>query len=96
MKIQTPIVVNKSDQIHKEDIALKKACKDFESILVSQMLKSMRESVSKTDLFGSSEKEEMFQGMLDNEIAQQMSEKSGFGLGDAIYAQLSRRKTAKG
>lgn len=75
----------------KEDAALHKACRDFESVLVSQMLSSMRSTVQKADLFGSDKKEEMFQSMLDNEIAKNCSEDSSFKMGDMIYQQLSKK-----
>jgi Rod binding domain-containing protein len=79
----------------KDEQRLKKACKQFESVLVGQMLKQMRESVPKTDLFGSDEKESMFRGMLDDEIAMNASNSGAFGLADVIYSQLAPKNLAK-
>lgn len=76
----------------KADAKLHKACRDFEAMLVSQMLGEMRQTVQKTDLFGSSEKEEMFQGMLDNEIAKDVSQNGSMGIGDILYRQISRQQ----
>ncbi len=75
-----------------EDVKLRKACRDFESLLVQQMLSKMRASIPKSDLFGSKDKEEIFQGMLDEQYATQMSESGAIGLGDTIYAQLAALK----
>lgn len=84
---QTAALTNKD----KEDASLKKACHDFESLMVAQMLKKMQESIQKTDLFGSSEKEEMFQDMLNDEVANELSSQNGIGLGDLIYKQLTAK-----
>lgn len=75
-----------------EDQELKNACRAFESILVAQMLKEMRASVPKTDFFGSKDKEETFQMMLDQNIAEAMSQSGSFGIGDAMYNQLKITK----
>jgi len=73
----------------KEDAALKKACREFESLLVAQMLHQMRATVPKADLFGSREKEEIFQSLLDDEVAKEISRTGTLKLADLIYAQLS-------
>jgi flagellar protein FlgJ len=80
---------------NKEDAALRKACNDFESLLVGQVLKQMRQSIQKTELFGSREKEDMFQGMLDDEISKEMSTNHSIGIADVMYKQLSRQKTTQ-
>ncbi len=79
----------------KADTELKKACREFESLLTAQMLKKMRETVPKSDFFGSSEKEEIFQDMLDQEVCRNLSESSSLGLADLMYKQLSRQQGEK-
>ncbi len=78
---------------NKEDIKLRKACQGFEALLVQQMLSAMRQTVEKSDIFGSREKEEVFQGMLDEQMAVEMSRTGSLGLADMLYAQLSRLNT---
>jgi flagellar protein FlgJ len=80
---------------NKDDAALKKACHEFESLMVNQMIKKMRDSVPKSDFFGSREEEETFQNMLDEETSKNISSSGGFGLGDLIYKQLTAQNTAK-
>ena len=88
--INTQNVAPKTEAQSKEDVKLRKACQDFEALLLSQMLTKMRETVPKTDLFGSSEKEEIFQGMLDQEIAKEMANSSTMGIAELMYSQLSK------
>lgn len=78
-------------QIDKADAKLKKTCQDFEAMMVSQMLGQMRQTVQKTDLFGSGEKEQIFQGMLDSEIAKNVSQNGSMGIGKMLYEQLSKQ-----
>jgi flagellar protein FlgJ len=76
----------------KESRELRKTCREFESLLIAQMLKSMRATVPESDLFGSKEKEEIFRSMLDDETARQVAQTGAFKLGDIIYEQLSRQR----
>jgi flagellar protein FlgJ len=39
---------------------LKKACMDFESLFIHQILKSMRQTISETNFFGGGPAEEIF------------------------------------
>ena len=73
----------------KQDAKLKKACQDFESVLIQQMLTAMRQTVSKSDLFGDREKEDMFQGMLDQETSIQLSKSGSLKVAELLYKQLS-------
>lgn len=73
-----------------EDTKLRQACKDMESVFMGQLLKSMRSTVNKTDLFGSDKEEGMFQDMMDDEIAKRASDQKGVGIADMLYNQLSR------
>jgi flagellar protein FlgJ len=70
----------------KELEKLKKACSDFESIFMHQMLKEMRKTVKKTGLIHGGQAEEIFSDMLDQERAKTMT----IGLGDMLFMQLSK------
>ncbi|MDI6600994.1 MAG: rod-binding protein [Thermoanaerobacteraceae bacterium] len=69
----------------KDDELLKKACQDFESILVSMVLKNMRATVPKDSLYGNSIGIDIFTSMLDDEYAKEISQSGGFGLADMLY-----------
>ena len=69
--------------------ALKKACRDFESILVHTLLKSMRKSLSKSEGIGAGS--EMYTTMGDLELARTLAHGRGMGLGDLLFEQLKNR-----
>lgn len=72
----------------KTDQELKSVSREFESILVYQMLEAMRATVPESKLFGSFAMK-TFQSMMDQEVANEMSKKRGIGLADMIYKQLT-------
>lgn len=69
--------------------ALMKSCKDFESVMLGQVLKQMRASVQSSDPLNQGAANETFRGMLDDENAKSMARHGGIGLAEAIYRQLS-------
>ena len=73
----------------KTDEQLKSLSKQFESIFVHQLLKSMRSTVQKTGLFDS-HATSMYESLHDEEIAKLMPEQKGIGLADVIYRDLAR------
>lgn len=70
------------------DQALRAAAQQFESVFLNMMLKSMRDATPQDGMFDS-EQTKMFTGMLDQQLAQNMSSR-GVGLADAMVRQLSR------
>ena len=73
----------------KPNKQLKSLSKQFESIFVHQLLKSMRSTVQKTGLFDS-HATSMYESLHDEEIARLMTEQKGIGLADVIYRDLAR------
>lgn len=87
----TPITADSATTTaNKGDVKLRKACQGFEAMLVQQMLSAMRQTVEKSDVFGSREKEDVFQGMLDQQMADEMARTGSMGIADMLYAQLSK------
>lgn len=82
-----PTTVSEADQ--RQQRKLKEACQDFEAIFLSQILKSMRKTVSKTDLFGKGTDEETFQEMMDSELCRSVARTQSVGIADVLYRQLS-------
>lgn len=79
-----------------DDKRLKQTCSDFESLLVSQMLANMRQTIPENSLFGSSDADDIFQDMMDQQIAQNIAESGSIGIGKLIYKQVSEAsKSAK-
>ncbi|NLK21807.1 MAG: flagellar biosynthesis protein FlgJ [Epulopiscium sp.] len=74
----------------KDEVVLKKACKEFEAYFINQMFKEMRSTVQPGGLIEKSRTEEIFQEMLDEEYSKGASQGTGIGLADMLYKQLSK------
>lgn len=70
---------------------LREACKDFESLFVQQVLKSMRKTVSKSDFFGGGPGGEIFESLFDQELSRSITNREGFGLGKILYQQMIQK-----
>ena len=68
---------------------MEKVARDFESVFVNKLLESMRKAIPKSGLLDSSALD-MYQSMMDQEMAKNMSERKGMGLGEMVYKDLSR------
>ncbi len=71
------------------DQALKAAAQQFEALFMSMMLKSMRDATPQDGVMDN-EQTRMFTGMLDQQLAQNMSSGRGIGLADMLVKQLSQ------
>ncbi len=67
---------------------LEAAVKDFESLLIEQMLKEMRKSIPDGGLFGVNRGREIFNEMLDGEYARLMSDRGGIGLAQYMLTRM--------
>ena len=89
MKIAAP--KTPTEALPAEKKRLKKACEEFESIFVSQMLKEMRPKED-DPIFGESHAKKMYEEMLDEERAKALTKNaSPLGIGDALYKKLIDR-----
>ena len=74
----------------KDAEALKKSCQDFEAIFIQSMFKAMRKAVPDGGLFSRSTGTEMFQEMIDQEIATTVARSQSVGLAEQMYRQLEK------
>ncbi len=91
---QLAIDANSLDQLRAQaqqspDKALKAVSKQFESLFINMMLKSMREATPQDGMFDS-EQTRMFTGMLDQQLSQNMASR-GIGLAEIMVKQLSMK-----
>ncbi|MDH4321107.1 MAG: rod-binding protein [Desulfobulbaceae bacterium] len=89
---QMPITLKKTAPAtdKSKERELRKACHDFEAIMLKQMLDAMRKSVPKSGLLDNdSYANKMYQSMQDDELSQEMARGKGMGLGEVLYQQLS-------
>ena len=76
----------KAAQLH----TLRKAASDFESLFLSQLLKTMQATVHKTEQSKSLGGDIMLD-VASEKLAESLSKKGGIGLGDMIYETMKRR-----
>jgi len=69
------------------DSELREAAEQFEAIFLNEFLKQARKAKLAEDLFASSAKE-TYEGMLDREMASQLSSQVNLGIADALVRQL--------
>jgi murein DD-endopeptidase MepM/ murein hydrolase activator NlpD len=89
-KIELKGYLPKVDKPEQQDKALKKSCRDFESLLMHQLLKTMRRTVEKCDLFHGGQGEEIYESLLDMELSKSMSGLGPNSLAEILYQQLKR------
>ncbi len=65
-------------------------CIEVESLFVAKMFKEMRNSVEKTEWINGGFAEEIFEDMLYDEYALQVSKNSTIGMAKMIYEEMSR------
>ena len=68
--------------------ALRKACKDFEAVFTYQILKSMRGTIEKCDLFHGGQGEEIYESLLDQELSKKIAGGGSNSLSEFLYQQL--------
>lgn len=82
---------NNEDKIQKEKKDLKKVSQEFEAIFLKKIMDEMDKTIDKKDsMFYGGNAEDVFQGMLNDERAKEISKSGGIGLSEMIYKQLSQ------
>jgi flagellar protein FlgJ len=74
------------------DADLQRVSEQFESLLLNFMLREMRATVPESALFPQSMTEEIFSGMLDEQIAGEMAKNGGIGISRMLFNQLKGEK----
>ncbi|MEE9554275.1 MAG: transglycosylase SLT domain-containing protein [candidate division Zixibacteria bacterium] len=68
---------------------LKKACKDFESIFISYMLKTMHKTTEDSGLFGKGLGGDIYQEIFDEKLAETMAESNQLKIGEIMFDRYS-------
>jgi flagellar protein FlgJ len=71
--------------------SLRDATQQFETLFISQLMKSMRGTVPQSGLMGSGGGQQLFREMLDQELAGRVAQAGGIGIGEMLYQQLSHQ-----
>ena len=75
----------------QDEARLEKACKDFEAIILNQILSAMRKAVPEGGLFEKSYGEKIYQSMMDEELSKNIAHGKGMGLGEMLFRQLTSK-----
>ncbi len=67
-------------------------CRQLESTAVNGLFRAARKTVSDGGPFSGGFAGSMFQGLADEEYSRMIAARGGFGLGDALFAQIEARK----
>ncbi len=76
-------------------VKLQKAVREFESLFINYLLKSMRNTINKENDEGGSYGDEMMTGMFDMELSKHLARNSSFGVGEMLYFNLTGEKLPK-
>ncbi|MFN5096512.1 MAG: rod-binding protein [Limnohabitans sp.] len=77
----------KGDAARDPRQAIRKTAEQFEAYFIQQMMKTMRESIEKSDLVDSGNME-MYQDLMDKEVSLSMAKRGGMGLADMLERQM--------
>ena len=69
--------------------SLKEVAKQFETLFLNMMLKSMRDASMGNSIFDN-EQSKMYTGLMDQQLSQQLASSRSIGLADMMVKQLSR------
>jgi flagellar protein FlgJ len=79
----------KGDAARDPSKAVRKTAEQFEAYFIQQMMKSMRESIEKSDLVEGGNME-MYQDLMDKEVSLGMAKRGGMGLADMLERQMNQ------
>ncbi|MDJ0813883.1 MAG: rod-binding protein [Woeseiaceae bacterium] len=74
---------------------LREVAGQFEALFIEMVFNNMREASLGDPLIGNSEQHEMYRGMLDQQLALEMSSGRGIGLADMLVRQLGGEQTVE-
>jgi len=70
---------------------LKRTCTEFESIFITYMLKSMRNTLVEDGLFGKTNEAKIVKSMFDEKLGLGIARGGGIGLGRMLFEELKMK-----
>ncbi len=68
--------------------ALRQTAEDFEAVFLGQMLKPMFETIQVNSEYGGGHAEEVYRGMMVDEVGKSIAKSGGIGIADSVYKEL--------
>lgn len=75
-----------SRQLEIERKRLRESCREFESVMVSYIMKTMRDSVMRAE--EPENAREMYEDMLAAQMSKEVGKSGSIGMGDMLYSKL--------
>jgi Rod binding domain-containing protein len=69
--------------------------KQFEGLLLNQLLSAMRKTVPESELFGKSSAEQIYMDMFDEKVASEVSQSGQTGISDMVVEELKRQQQSQ-
>jgi len=77
-----------SASVENDDTAIQKTCQQFEAFFIYYLLKVMRQSIPKTNIIDGGRGEEIYQSLMDQEMANKLASSGGIGLAGLLLDRL--------
>ncbi len=91
--IQSVPRVDASPDLEIRKKRLRESCREFESVMVSYLMKTMREGVVRAE--EPEHAQAIYEEMLDGQFSKTMATKGALGIGDMLYARLEHLVEAR-
>ena len=85
-KVQPVLQTESSRELESQKRRLKENCREFESVMISYMMKTMRDSVLRGEEPGNAMG--IYEDMLAGQVSKEVSRSSSLGLADLLYSKL--------
>ncbi len=70
---------------------LRKACTEFESVFINEILKFMRKTIPATSLGGNGAGKDIYQTLFDQGVSKNLAQRGGLKIGEMVYRQMIRQ-----
>jgi Rod binding domain-containing protein len=91
--VKPVLQADSSRELEIQKRRLRENCRAFESVMISYMMKTMRDSLIRGEDTGSTK--EMYEDMLADQVSKQIGSSSALGIGDMLYSKLEPLVKAK-
>lgn len=89
---RTENLINGLKNSAKSSYELEKAAQDFEAVLLNMVLKAMWKTVPKSDLFEKNSATQIYEGLMQSSLSEEMARNGGMGIAKVLAQQLRREQ----
>jgi Rod binding domain-containing protein len=84
--VKPVLQADSSRELEIQKRRLRENCREFESVMISYMMKAMRDGLMRGEEAGSTK--EIYEDMLAEQVSKEISRSSALGIGDMLYSNL--------